>query len=97
MRRVTDKSVSTNRKPIALAVLVSGGGRTMLNLHEHIEREALNARIGVVVCSRPDAVEVERARAAGHRVEVIERRRLNDEAFHAGVTEAVSGCDLTPE
>ncbi len=94
MRRVPDESVSIFREPVVLAVLISGGGRTMLNLHDHIERGALNARIGVVVCSRPDAAGVERARAAGLGVEVIERRRLDDEAFHDGVTGAVSGCDL---
>ncbi len=94
MKTVPDGSTSTNRKPIKLAVLISGGGRTLLNLHEHIERGELNARIGVVVSSRPDAAGVKRARAVGLRVEVIDRHRLGDEAFHDRVTGAVSGCDL---
>jgi formyltetrahydrofolate-dependent phosphoribosylglycinamide formyltransferase len=94
MKRVSGESSSTNRKPVTLGVLLSGGGRTMLNLHEHIERGALDARIGVVVSSRSDAAGVGRARAAGHAVEIIERNRLGDEAFHQRVSEAVSGCDL---
>ena len=94
MKTVPDGSTSTNRKPIKLAVLISGGGRTLLNLHEHIERGELNARIGVVVSSPRDAAGVDRARAVGLAVEVIDRRRLDEEAFHVRMTQAVSECDL---
>lgn len=44
-----------------LAVMLSGGGRTLVNLCEHIERRTLAARIGVVIASR-DCPGVCRAR-----------------------------------
>ncbi len=78
-----------------LAVLISGGGRTLLNLHERIREGALRATIHTVVSSRSDAAGVERARAAGLPVVVIERKvLLGAEAFQSRITEAVSGADL---
>jgi phosphoribosylglycinamide formyltransferase-1 len=47
-----------------LAVLLSGGGRSLDNLIEHINRGELDARIAVVVGSR-ECMGVEKAKAAG--------------------------------
>ena len=52
-------------EPVAnLAVLLSGGGRSLENLIEHIERGELDARIAVVVGSRA-CLGVDKAIAAG--------------------------------
>jgi len=81
-------------RTLNLVTLISGGGRTVLNLQEHIARGALDARILSVVSSRPDASGVQRATQAGLKVTVVDRKALSDEDFQAGITEAVAGADL---
>lgn len=71
--------------PLRLGGLVSGGGRTLLNIHERIRAGALNATIACVISSRQNAPAVERCRAAGLRVEIADRRTLDDAAFHASI------------
>lgn len=61
-------------RPIRLAVLISGGGTTLLNLVAAIERGELDAEIPLVVSSRRDCAGVGRAEAAGLRCEVIRRK-----------------------
>lgn len=50
--------------PANLVVLLSGGGRTLLNLQDRIDDGTLKARIPLVIASRPCA-GVDRARARG--------------------------------
>ena len=57
--------------PLRLAVLVSGGGRTLENLLERSGAGALSATVEVVVSSRADARGVAVARARGIRVHVL--------------------------
>ncbi len=67
---------------LKLGVLISGGGTTMLNLHEHIARGALAAEIVCVISSRSKAAGLERARELGYPAQFIGRRRFDsDEAF----------------
>ena len=80
--------------PLRLAVLISGGGRTLVNLHQHISEGTLRAGISVVISSRSGARGVERARKLGLRAIVLERSTLAPDAFQTGVTEAVAGADL---
>lgn len=61
-------------RPLRLVVLLSGGGRTMLNLLEAIRAGRLAAQITLVISSRRDAAGIERARAAGLPVEVLRPR-----------------------
>lgn len=56
---------------LRLGCLISGGGRTVLNLQEAIDRGEVPATIAVVVAHRADLAGVERCRAAGLRVEVV--------------------------
>lgn len=83
-----------SRRPLRLAVLISGGGRTLLNLHDRIEAGDLRARVNIVVSSRVDVAGVDRARGRGLPVEIIERKTLGAELFQQRVTEAVAGVDL---
>ncbi|MFQ5843546.1 MAG: phosphoribosylglycinamide formyltransferase [Planctomycetota bacterium] len=55
---------------VALACLVSGGGRTVLNLQDRIEAGTLDARILLAVTDRACAAE-ERLRARGLEVERV--------------------------
>ena len=64
----------TNRSPLRLGVLISGGGTTMVNLARRIEAGTLNARITLVIASNPKARGIERAESLGLPVEVIHRK-----------------------
>ena len=86
--------MQTPKQPLRLAVLISGGGRSLLNLQRRIEEGRVNARIEIVVSSRDCAPGVGRARDAGLRVVVVERAKLSAEEFQAAITRAVQGADL---
>lgn len=78
--------------PVRLAVLISGGGRTLLNFVERIAEGELAAQIVQVVASGPCA-GIERAAAAGLPVAVIDRREHRTTAsFSAAVTEVVTAA-----
>jgi len=89
------------RKPIRLGVLISGGGRTMLNILDCINRGELNAEIAVVLSSLSTVAGVERARKAGLPVKIIRKKdfpdldsfssRLEEELGAAGVDLVVQG------
>src|SRR5688572_24960934 len=67
---------------VRLAVLLSGGGRTLQNFIDRIADGRLDARIEVVISSNPRAGGIERARDAGLPCEVIDRRQFDsDEAW----------------
>ncbi|MBI3865827.1 MAG: phosphoribosylglycinamide formyltransferase [Planctomycetia bacterium] len=61
-------------RPIRLGVLISGGGTTLANFVEQIAAGSLSAEIALVIASRGDCVGVGRARQAGLRCEVVERK-----------------------
>lgn len=83
-----------SRNPLRLAVLISGGGRTLLNLHQRTVDGSLRAVITAVVSSRSDAAGVARSRDAGLSTVVVERLRLSPDAFQREVTQAIAGVDL---
>jgi phosphoribosylglycinamide formyltransferase-1 len=64
-------------KPIRLGVLLSGGGRTLLNFLAHIKAGTLPAEVVVVVASR-DCKGVERARTAGLDVRIVPYKDMPD-------------------
>jgi formyltetrahydrofolate-dependent phosphoribosylglycinamide formyltransferase len=49
-------------EPIRLAVLISGGGTTLQNLHDLAQAGQLPARVVLVIASKSDAFGLERAR-----------------------------------
>ena len=90
---MTDSSESS-ALPLRLAVLLSGSGRTMVNLHEAIEAGELHASIGVVVSSRPDVGGIERADELGLPVHVVPRREFESvEAFSDEIWQIVRASD----
>jgi formyltetrahydrofolate-dependent phosphoribosylglycinamide formyltransferase len=96
-RDVDGLATSSNRPPICLGVLISGSGRTMMNLLERIKQGELNARIGLVISSRSDVPGVEKARAAGLQLCIIRRKDFPDiESFSQRLTEELTkaGVDL---
>lgn len=65
---------------LKIAALISGGGRTLLNLANEIDAGRLAAQVVSVVSSRADAAGVQRARERGFNVAVIERVKYKDVA-----------------
>lgn len=59
-------------QPLSIAVLISGGGTTLTNLLEHIERETLSAEISLVIASRGCA-GVKKSQLAGLKTHLIPR------------------------
>lgn len=63
-------TVPRNHTP-RLCILLSGGGRTALNILDHIEHGTLNAHIALVISSDPAAAGVQRCRDRGLEVAVL--------------------------
>jgi phosphoribosylglycinamide formyltransferase-1 len=78
-------------KPLRLAVLLSGGGRTLANLIQRITDDRLRrVEIGLVISSRRTVRGVAIAREAGLAVEIIRPGDFADEpAFSDAVTAAI--------
>lgn len=69
-------------RPVRLAVLISGGGTTLLNLVEKIRAGRLLADVPLVIASRADCKGVERAADLQLPCEVVSRRDFDSvEAF----------------
>ena len=64
--------------PLKLAVLVSGSGTTLQNLVDVIAAAGLDARIELVIGSRPGLVGLQRAAAAGLTHVIVDRREFRD-------------------
>ncbi len=67
-------------QPLRLAVLLSGGGRTLQNLTDAIQRGDLNAQVVTVISSRPDAYGLVRAQQMNLPTHVVDRKSLPDSA-----------------
>ena len=61
-------------RPIRLAVLISGGGTTLVNLMSKIRAGTLNAEIPLVIASRANCGGVARSAELSLRCEVVERK-----------------------
>ena len=68
------------QEPIKLAVLASGSGTTLQNLIDRIAAGRLNARIAVVIGSKPDLLALKRAADAKIMNFVVDRRDTADVA-----------------
>lgn len=77
---------------LRLAVLISGGGRTLANLMNLERAGLLPVRIVLVVSSREDSPGLEKARAARIPTRVITRRGRSDADFNAQITQAVDAA-----
>lgn len=82
---------------IALAVLVSGSGRSLENLCERIDAGTLQARIALVMSNRADAYALERAKRRGIPTCVVDaEKRLTPQDFSQAAFAAIeaSGAEL---
>jgi phosphoribosylglycinamide formyltransferase-1 len=73
--------------PLRIGALLSGGGRTLLNIQDAIDEGRLDAEVVVVITSRASAAGVERARARGLDVRVATTHALGSvEAVDDAIT-----------
>ena len=64
-------------RPVRLAVLISGGGTTLMNLLEKNRAGQLDADFPIVIASKEDCRGVERARNAGLKCEPVVRSEFD--------------------
>ena len=86
-----------NEKPIILGVLLSGGGRTLLNILDNIKAGQLNAIVSIVISSLSTVAGVGRARNAGLNVKIIRKKDYPEiEEFSKRIEQelAVANVDL---
>jgi formyltetrahydrofolate-dependent phosphoribosylglycinamide formyltransferase len=82
-------------KPLNLAALVSGSGTTLQNFIDQIAVGKLDARVKLVIGSKPDLVGLDRARKAGLPAHVVDRRGFPDVAsFSQRVFELMESADV---
>ena len=72
-----EHKVSSGKK-IRIGALISGGGRTVLNIQKEINAGNLNAEIAVVISSRSVVKGVQRAKDAGLKVEIVRKKDFAD-------------------
>ena len=77
---MTPTAPNAAKQPIRLAVLISGGGTTMLNLAKQIEQGQLNAKITVVIASNDTAAGIDRAQALKLPAFVVPRKSYDTPA-----------------
>lgn len=80
--------------PLRLVVLISGGGTTLRNLLEKIDAGQLDARIGLVISSNPQAAGLRFARERNIPAAIFERKafRTSDE-YGQAVFDACRGAE----
>ena len=67
-----------NQRKLRLAVLLSGGGRTMVNIADHIKEGKLNAEIVTVISSRQEVAGVQRSTELGLIPQIIRKKDTPD-------------------
>ena len=75
---VMDSAPQTNKKPVHLGAMISGGGTTLMNILEYIKDGRLNAEVSLVISSRSTVAGAERAKAAGLNVKIIRKKDYPD-------------------
>lgn len=65
-----------SQKPLPVAVLISGTGRSLKNLLDRIEADGLNIEIRLVISSTPSAKGLQYAEKANLPIAVIERTKF---------------------
>lgn len=80
-RDIEDKpkpAVNPNEKHLRLGFLISGSGRTLINIHEIIKQRQLNAEIATVISSRSDTIGVEKTKNLGLPLQIIRKKDYSD-------------------
>jgi len=82
-------------KRIRLGILISGGGRTMLNILDAIQRGELHADIAIVISSLSAVAGVGRAREAGLPLKIVRKKDCADiDAFSRQIVETLDAAQV---
>jgi phosphoribosylglycinamide formyltransferase-1 len=82
-------------RPLRLGALISGGGRTLMNLADRIDDGELDAEIAIVIASRGDIGGVRLARERGFDVQIARRRDVEtDDQLHDTITRWLLEADV---
>jgi len=73
-------STQERKSPMPIAVLISGGGRTLQNILDRIEAGTLPLSVRLVVASSPRARGLQFAEKASVPIQVVERNQFDDDA-----------------
>ncbi len=93
--RDIEEGAAKPQKKIRLGVLISGGGRTMMNILDCIKCRELNAEIAVVISSLSTIAGINKARNAGLPVKIIRRKDYPDiDAFSEQITEELDAAKV---
>jgi phosphoribosylglycinamide formyltransferase-1 len=80
---------------IHLGCLISGGGRTILNILDHIKDGRIHADIPLVISSQSDISGVQRMRDAGLTVKIIRRKDYDGiDAFSRAIEDALATAQI---
>ncbi|OQA03701.1 MAG: Phosphoribosylglycinamide formyltransferase [Planctomycetes bacterium ADurb.Bin401] len=66
--------IDSQSNHLRLGFLISGGGRTLINIHELIKKKKLNAEISIVISSRSETAGVEKVKNAGLPLEIVRKK-----------------------
>ena len=88
---MTDSN-ATSRPPLAIAVLISGTGRSLDNLLKRIDAGQVHGRVCMVISSTPKAKGLQFAEKAGLPLAVIQRQEFTSQDDFSG---AVFDCVRT--
>lgn len=80
--------------PLCLGILLSGGGRTLQNIHDCIQSGRLDARIGCVISSQPDAGGINRVRKMNVPLVIVDRKTVPESDFHLQISEHLEGAGV---
>jgi len=86
--------MSQRHRPLRIAGLASGGGRTLVNLAEHIAAGSLDAQIVTAIASNESAERKMRGRGLDLPVQVADRKAFEDvDAFSDALFEMIREAD----
>ena len=83
---------ASHADPLRVAVLVSGRGSNMEAIAKSAFRGDIPVQVVRVIADRPEAGAIRRAQDLGLEVEVIDRRALGRERYHAELAGAIEAC-----
>jgi len=93
--RISMSPLPTQPKKLSLAVLISGTGRTLKNLLEHIASETLAAEIRMVIASTPHAKGLQYAEQASIPIQIVERQDFESrEDFSRSIFHCCDEADI---
>lgn len=82
-------------EPLRIAVLISGSGRSLENIHRKITQGQLHARIELVICSKPDVFGIQRAKQLNLPCLVISRRAYhNTQSFSEAIWASIQKIEV---